>query len=213
MAATMTIAPYDVLLVIDVQNDFVSGGALEVPGGDSIVPVVNRLIGAFAQIVVTQDWHPAGHASFASSHEGAKPFDVVETPYGAQTLWPDHCVQGAPGAQLHEGLDVDSAFLILRKGVNADVDSYSAFTEADGKTTTGLAALLKARGARRVFACGLATDYCVAYSALDARAAGFETFVVDDACRAIDAGGSLDAAWSKMNAAEVWRIQAREVLG
>ncbi len=213
MSPTMTIDADDVLLVIDIQNDFVDDGALAVPGGDSIVPIVNRLVRAFDHVVVTQDWHPQGHASFASSHEGAKPFDVVKMPYGEQVLWPDHCVQGAPGAQLHEGLDVDAAFLILRKGVNPNVDSYSAFTEADGKTTTGLAALLEARGARRVFACGLATDYCVAYSALDARAAGFETFVVDDACRAIDAGGSLEAAWAKMNAAGVWRVQAREILG
>lgn len=213
MSLTMTTDASDALLIIDVQNDFVYGGALAVPGGDSIVPIVNRLAGAFSQVVVTQDWHPEGHASFASSHEGAKPFDVVRLPYGDQVLWPEHCVQGERGAELHDALDVESAFLILRKGVNADIDSYSAFTEADGKTTTGLAALLKARGVRRVFACGLATDYCVAYSALDARAAGFETFVIDDACRAIDAAGSLDAAWAKMNAAGVWRIQAREILG
>ena len=213
MSPRMTIDADDVLLVADIQNDFLPGGALGIAGGDVIVPIVNRLVRAFGQVVVTQDWHPKGHASFASSHEGAKPFDVVKMPYGEQVLWPDHCVQGERGAQLHEALDVDAAFLILRKGVNPKVDSYSAFTEADGKTTTGLAALLKARGARRVFACGLATDYCIAYSAFDARAAGFETFVVDDACRAIDAGGSLDAAWSKMNAAEVWRIQAREILG
>ena len=213
MSPRMTIDADDVLLVADIQNDFLPGGALGIAGGDVIVPIVNRLVRAFGQVVVTQDWHPKGHASFASSHEGAKPFDVVKMPYGEQVLWPDHCVQGERGAQLHEALDVDAAFLILRKGVNPKVDSYSAFTEADGKTTTGLAALLKARGARRVFACGLATDYCIAYSALDARAAGFETFVVDDACRAIDAGGSLDAAWSKMNAAQVWRIQAREILG
>ena len=213
MSPIMTVDADDVLLVIDIQNDFLPGGALSVPGGDLILPVVNRLIRAFVHVVVTQDWHPEGHASFASSHEGAKPFDVVRMPYGEQVLWPDHCVQGAPGAQLHRALDVDAAFLILRKGVNAEVDSYSAFTEADGKTTTGLAALLKARGARRVFACGLATDYCVAYSALDARAAGFDTFVIEDACRAIDAGGSLEAAWSKMNAAGVWRVQAREILG
>lgn len=211
----MTLRPdgNDALLIIDVQNDFVAGGALAVPGGETVVPLVNRLAGAFSHVVVTQDWHPPGHASFASSHEGAKPFDVVSMPYGDQVLWPEHCVQGEPGAALHSGLDVESAFLILRKGANADVDSYSAFTEADGRTTTGLAALLKARGVRRIFACGLATDYCVAYSALDARAAGFETFVVDDACRAIDADGSLDAAWARMNAAGVWRIQAREILG
>lgn len=212
---TLTLRPdgHDALLIIDVQNDFVAGGALAVPGGETVVPLVNRLAGAFSHVVVTQDWHPPGHASFASSHEGAKPFDVVSMPYGDQVLWPEHCVQGEPGAALHSGLDVESAFLILRKGANADVDSYSAFTEADGRTTTGLAALLKARGVRRIFACGLATDYCVAYSALDARAAGFETFVVDDACRAIDADGSLDAAWARMNAAGVWRIQAREILG
>jgi len=209
----MAIDTTDVLLVIDVQNDFLPGGALAVPDGDAVVPLINRLIAAFDQVVVTQDWHPRGHASFASSHPDAKPFDVVATPYGDQTLWPDHCVQGAPGAALHEALAVDSALLILRKGANPTIDSYSAFTEADGRTTTGLAALLKARGARRVFACGLATDFCVAYSALDARAAGFETFVIDDACRAIDAGGSLAAAWAKMNAAQVWRIQAREILG
>lgn len=213
MSPIITIDADDVLLVIDIQNDFVRGGALAVPGGDSIVPVVNRLVRTFAHVVVTQDWHPEGHASFASSHEGAKAFDVVRMPYGEQVLWPEHCVQGAPGAELHEALDVESAFLILRKGVKADIDSYSAFTEADGKTTTGLAALLKARGARRVFACGLATDYCVAHSALDARAAGFDTFVIDDACRAINSNGSLEAAWAKMNAAQVWRIQAREILG
>ena len=213
MASKMPISASDVLLVIDIQNDFLTGGALAVPDGEAIVPLVNRLIKAFPQVVVTQDWHPEGHVSFASSHDGAKPFDVVQFPHGDQALWPDHCVQGAPGAALHEALDVDAACLILRKGVNAKMDSYSAFTEADGKTTTGLAPLLKARGARRLFACGLATDYCVAYSALDARAAGFETFVVDDACRAIDAGGSLEAAWAKMNAAQVWRIQAREILG
>jgi nicotinamidase/pyrazinamidase len=212
MALAMTIDSGDALLIIDVQNDFVDGGALAAPEGGSIVPIVNRLAAAFPEVVVTQDWHPPGHASFASSHEGAKPFDVVQMPYGEQVLWPEHCVQGEPGADLHAGLDVGSAFLILRKGANAAVDSYSAFTEADGKTT-GLAALMKARGVRRIFACGLATDYCVAYSALDARAAGFETFVVDDACRAIDAGGSLEGAWARMNAAGVWRIQAREILG
>jgi len=212
MSPRITIDADDVLLVVDVQYDFLPGGALAVADGDAIVPLVNRLIGVFDQVVVTQDWHPQGHASFASSHQGAKPFDVVRTPYGAQALWPDHCVRGQPGARLHAALDVDAAFLILRKGVNAAVDSYSAFAEADGNST-GLAALLAARGARRVFACGLATDYCVAYSALDARAAGFETFVIDDACRAIDANGSLEAAWAKMNAAQVWRIQAREILG
>jgi nicotinamidase/pyrazinamidase len=213
MSATLRTDANDALLVIDVQNDFVDGGALAVPDGAAIVPTVNRLIRNFAQVALTQDWHPAGHASFASSHPGAKPFDVATLAYGEQTLWPDHCVQGSPGSWLHAALDVEAAFLILRKGSNAGVDSYSAFTEADRKTTTGLAALLKARGVRRVFACGLATDYCVAYSALDARSAGFDAFVIDDACRAIDVGGSLDAAWAKMNAAGVWRVQSREILG
>jgi nicotinamidase/pyrazinamidase len=213
MSASIAIDADDVLLAIDMQYDFLPGGALGVPGGDSIVPIVNRLVSAFTQVVFTQDWHPEDHVSFAASHDGAKSFDVVKQPYGDQVLWPKHCVQGEPGAELHEGLDVDAAFLVLRKGANAGMDSYSAFTEADGKTTTGLAAMLKARGARRVFACGLATDFCVAHSALDARLAGFETFVVEDACRAIDADGSLEGAWAKMNAAGVWRIQSREILG
>jgi nicotinamidase/pyrazinamidase len=203
----------DALLVIDVQNDFLPGGALAVADGDAIVPLIDRLSRAFENVVVTQDWHPAGHASFASSHAEAKPFDIVELPYGNQVLWPDHCVQGSSGARVHFALEAqDRAFAILRKGANAMVDSYSAFTEADG-LTTGLAALLRARGIERVFACGLATDFCVAYSALDARAAGFETFVIDDACRAIDADGSLAAAWERMEAAGVRKIQAREILG
>ena len=213
MSPTMSISASDALLIVDVQNDFVDGGALPVRGGGWIVSLVNRLAAVFTQVVVTQDWHPRGHASFASSHPGAKPFDVAPMPYGDQVLWPDHCVQGTPGAELHAGLDVGAAFLILRKGANAAIDSYSAFTEADGKTTTGLAALLEARGVRRVFVCGLATDFCVAYSALDARLAGFATLVVEDACRAIDANGSLEAAWAKMNGAGVRRIQAFEILG
>lgn len=213
MPTPIAINSKDVLLVIDVQNDFLPGGALAVAGGDAIVPLLNRLVRTFDNVVITQDWHPLGHASFAASHDGAKPFDVVALPYGAQTLWPDHCVQGSSGARLHAELDVDSALLILRKGANPAIDSYSAFTEADRKTTTGLAAMLHARGLTRVFACGLATDYCVAHSAVDARAAGFETFVIEDACRAIDADGSLDAAWARMNSAGVWRIQAHEILG
>ena len=202
----------DALIVVDVQNDFVRGGALAVPDGEAILPLVNRLIGAFAQVVVTQDWHPPGHASFASSHPGAKPFDMIAAPYGSQVLWPDHCVQGAPGAALVAGLAVDSAFLVLRKGIHPAVDSYSAFLEADGKTTTGLGALLGARGVRRVFVCGLATDFCVAFTALDARIAGFETFVVEDACRAIDANGSLAAARTRMDAIGVRRIASAALL-
>ncbi len=211
MPEQISIGPKDVLLVIDVQNDFMPGGALGVADGDAVVPLVNAIAKQFANVVLTQDWHPDGHASFASSHDGAKPFQTLAMPYGPQTLWPDHCLQGSEGAALHDGLAIDHAMLIIRKGYNPQVDSYSAFTEADGKTSTGLAALLQAKGIARVFACGLATDYCVAYSALDARSLGFESFVIEDACRAIDADGSLDAAWARMNAAEVWRIQSREI--
>ena len=213
MADTLAPRDADALLVVDVQNDFVRGGALAVPDGEAIVPLANRLIGAFAQVALTQDWHPAGHGSFASSHPGAKPFETIAMPYGPQVLWPDHCVQGSFGAALVDGLAVDSAFLVLRKGIHAAVDSYSAFVEADGKTTTGLGALLEARGVARVFICGLATDFCVAFSSVDARAAGFETFVVEDACRAIDANGSLAAAWARMDAAGVRRIASAALLG
>jgi len=210
--SAITIDEKDVLLAIDLQADFMPGGALAVADGDAVVPVVNALARRFAHVVVTQDWHPAGHASFATSHVGAKPFEVRRLAYGDQVLWPDHCVRGTAGAALHPDLAIDLAFLILRKGMHANVDSYSAFVEADGKTTTGLAALLKSRGAKRVFACGLATDYCVAFSALDGRAAGFDAFVIEDACRAIDANDSLADAWAKMNAAEVWRVQSAEIL-
>ncbi len=212
MPSAITISDQDVLLAIDLQADFMPGGALAVEDGDTILPLINALARRFANVAVTQDWHPAAHASFASVHEGAAPFQSKRLDYGEQTLWPDHCVQGTAGAELHPDLALDAAFLILRKGMHPGVDSYSAFVEADGKTTTGLAALLKARGVKRIFACGLATDYCVAFSALDARAAGFEAFVIEDACRAIDANNSLDAAWARMNAAEVWRIQSRELL-
>ena len=211
MTARFSIGASDILLAIDMQNDFMPGGALGVAEGDAIVPLVNRLATKFANVALTQDWHPAGHSSFASSHPGAKPFETTTMPYGAQVLWPDHCVQGSAGARLHDDLNIPHALLILRKGVNRNVDSYSAFTEADRITTTGLAALLKARGVKRVFLCGLATDFCVGWSALDARAAGFETFVIEDACRAIDANGSLDAAWKAMEAAGVRRVIAAEV--
>ncbi len=161
----------------------------------------------FVNVVLTQDWHPPGHVSFASSHPGARPFEVIETPYGSQALWPDHCVQGSPGAALHERLASDRAILILRKGCRRAVDSYSAFAEADRETSTGLAGFLRDRGVRRVFVCGLATDYCVAWSACDARANGFATLVIEDACRAIDANGSLAQAWAKMEAAGAVRIR------
>jgi nicotinamidase/pyrazinamidase len=212
MADALAARNEDALIVVDVQNDFVRGGALAAPDGEAIVPLVNRLTTAFAQVVLTQDWHPPGHASFASSHPGAKRFDVIAMPYGPQVLWPDHCVQGSHGAALVAGLAVDSALLVLRKGIHAAVDSYSAFLEADRKPT-GLGALLSARSVGRVFVCGLATDFCVAFTALDARAAGFETFVVEDACRAIDANGSLAAAWARMDAAGVRRIASTALLG
>ncbi len=211
MASSISINSQDVLLAIDLQADFMPGGALAVAGGDEIVPLINRLASRFEHVVVTQDWHPQGHASFASTHEGAKPFESKRLEFGDQILWHDHCVQGTPGAALHPDLAVDLAFLILRKGMHPGIDSYSAFVEADGKTTTGLAALLKARQVKRVFACGLATDFCVAHSALDARGAGFATFVIEDACRAIDANGSLSEAWARMTAAGVGRIQSSEI--
>jgi nicotinamidase/pyrazinamidase len=212
MPAKMAIGDQDVLLVVDVQNDFMPGGALAVGAGDAIVPLVNRLAQCFANVVLTQDWHPKGHISFASSHPGAKPFGTIAAPYGEQALWPDHCVQGSVGAALHADLAIDHAILILRKGFNRAIDSYSAFMEADRKTATGLAGYFREKSIRRIFVCGLATDYCVAWSALDARAAGFETFVIDDACRAIDANGSLARAWAEMEAAEVKRIQSADIL-
>ncbi len=212
MPATILLDDHDALLVMDLQADFMPGGALAVGEGDAVVPLANALIERFPHVVVTQDWHPPGHASFASTHAAA-PFATKRLHYGEQTLWPDHCVQGTAGAALHPALATDAAFLILRKGMHRGVDSYSAFVEADGVTTTGLAALLHARGIRRVFACGLATDFCVAYSALDAHKAGFDAFVVEDACRAIDAAGSLQKAWARMEASGVRRIGSEAILG
>ena len=199
------------LLVIDVQNCFLPGGSLAVKDGEKIVPIINRIAKGFANVVMTQDWHTAGQVSFASSHAGKKPFETVDLPYGKQVLWPDHCVQGTDGASLSKDLVVPKAELIIRKGFHHDVDSYSAFTEADGKTTTGLAAYLKARDVKQLFLAGLATDFCVAWSALDARKAGFETYVVEDACRGIDIQGSVAKAWADMAAAGVKRIQSADI--
>ena len=193
----------DVLLIIDVQNDFCPGGALAVPEGDAIVPAVNRLARDFAHVVLTQDWHPPGHSSFASAHPGTPPFATIEMPYGPQILWPDHCVQGTPGAAFHAMLDAPRAELVLRKGYHPAIDSYSAFRENDRKTVTGLAAYLKERGFTRVTLCGLATDFCVLYSALDAVAAGFAATVMLDACRGIDIDGSLARALDEMRRAGV----------
>ena len=200
-----------VLLVIDVQNCFLPGGSLAVKDGDQVVPVINRIAKHFANVVMTQDWHTAGHVSFASSHSGKKPFEMIDLNYGKQVLWPDHCVQGTDGAALSKDLNIPQAALILRKGFHKDVDSYSAFTEADGKTSTGLAKYLEARGLRRVFVAGLATDFCVAWSALDARKAGFETYVIEDACRGIDTQGSLAKAWVDMDKAGVKRVQSSDI--
>ena len=208
----MPISPRTALLVIDVQNDFTPGGRLAVPEGDLIVPLINRLAGQFKQVVIAQDWHPAGHASFASSHPGRQPYDVIQLPYGEQTLWPDHCIQGSHGADFHSGLNLPHAQLIIRKGCNPDIDSYSAFLEADRATTTGLAGYLKERGIDTVYMVGLALDFCVMFSALDARAAGFNTFVVLDACRAIDMNGSLASAIERMQVAGVGLIQSTELL-
>jgi nicotinamidase/pyrazinamidase len=193
----------EALLIVDVQNDFCPGGALAVPRGDEIVPAVNRLARSFAHVVLTQDWHPRGHASFASTHPGKRPFDAIEVSYGTQTLWPDHCVQGTQGAAFHPNLDVPHAELVLRKGFRSAIDSYSAFRENDRRTATGLAGYLKERGVERITLCGLATDFCVAFSAIDARQAGFEVSVVTSACRAIDIDGSLARAMRSMSEAGV----------
>ncbi|WP_315706907.1 MULTISPECIES: bifunctional nicotinamidase/pyrazinamidase [unclassified Bradyrhizobium] len=196
----------DLLLVIDIQNDFCPGGALAVGDGDAVVPIVNRIAQQFDHVALTQDWHPAGHGSFASSHPGAAPFETTAMPYGPQTLWPDHCVQGTPGAAFHARLDTDRAQLIIRKGFRRAIDSYSAFFENDKITPTGLAGYLRERGLARVFLAGLATDFCVHYSAMDARRLGFEAVVIDAGCRAIDLGGSLARAYAEMGEAGVLRI-------
>jgi len=196
----------DLLLIIDVQNDFCPGGALAVADGDAVVPVVNRLAERFDHVVLTQDWHPAGHSSFATSHPGAASFETVTMSYGQQTLWPDHCLQGSAGAAFHPELAVDRAELIVRKGFRPGIDSYSAFYENDRSTPTGLAGYLRERGLRRIFLAGLATDFCVHYSAVDARRLGFDTVLVEAGCRAINLAGSLDAAFAAMSAAGVQRV-------
>ena len=199
------------LIIIDAQYGFMPGGGLAVADGDAVVPVINRIAPRFANLVLTQDWHPADHISFAANHPGRAPFETITLPYGEQVLWPTHCVQGTRDAALHDDLRVPQAQLIIRKGFHRDVDSYSAFMEADRRTSTGLAAYLKARGITKLYLCGLATDYCVAWSAQDARAAGFEAAVIEDACRAIDLNGSLARAWADMAAAGVGRVQSTDI--
>lgn len=193
----------EALVVIDVQNDFCPGGALAVTGGDEIIPVVNALIRQFDTVVLTQDWHPAGHSSFASSHAGRQPFETIDMYYGQQTLWPDHCVQGTPGAMFHKGLVWNKGQVVIRKGFQHSIDSYSAFKENDRTTPTGLGGYLRELGIDGITLVGLATDYCVAFSALDARDEGFDVTVRLDACRAIDLGGSLETMLDKMREAGV----------
>jgi nicotinamidase/pyrazinamidase len=202
---------HSALLIVDVQNCFVSGGSLAVPHGEDVVPVINRLAGLFATVVATQDWHTPHHVSFASSHAGKKPYETIELAYGTQVLWPDHCVMGTDGAKLVHGLDTIKAQLVIRKGFHQGLDSYSAFVEADHRTATGLAGYLRERHIRQVFICGLATDFCVAWTALDAHSAGFDTAVIEDACRGIDLHGSLAAAWESMTAAGVHRIRSADL--
>ena len=199
------------LIVVDVQNCFLDGGTLAVKGGNEVVPVINKLSSAFENIVITQDWHTAGHASFASTHAGKKPFETTKLSYGTQVLWPDHCVQGTEDAALSKDLKLPTAQIIIRKGFHKDMDSYSAFEEADHKTATGLAGYLKQRGIKTVYLTGLATDFCVAWTAMDARKAGVEVYVIEDATRAIDLNGSLAAAWKQMTAKGVKRIQSNQV--
>jgi nicotinamidase/pyrazinamidase len=203
----------DVLLVIDVQNDFCDGGALPVPGGQQVVPVINRMAGLFRHLILSQDWHPRDHHSFASQHPGKAPYETVPTAHGEQILWPDHCVQGSMGAAFHEHLHPDNAELILRKGFRKDIDSYSAFRENDRLTQTGLTGYLRERGLGRIFIAGLAYDYCVRFSAIDSMRAGFETYVVEDACRAVDMEGSVASTEYDFNEAGVRRIQSSLLKG
>jgi nicotinamidase/pyrazinamidase len=193
LAAARSIGDTDVLIVVDIQNDFCPDGALAVPHGDDVVPIVNRLAREFSNVVLTQDWHPPGHLSFASAHRGRAPYETIIAPYGPQVLWPDHCVQGTRGAEFHKKLDIPHAGLVVRKGIDRTIDSYSALYENDRTTPTGLAGYLRERGMQRLFLAGLAFDFCVRYSAEDAVREGFTVFVIEDACRGIDVDGSVAA--------------------
>jgi nicotinamidase/pyrazinamidase len=209
----MQIDSNDVLLVIDVQNDFCPGGALAVPHGDELIAPIHRIAPRFQHIILTQDWHPPNHSSFATSHPGKQPYDSIELAYGTQTLWPPHCVQGTVGADFHPSLDLTRAELILRKGFRPQIDSYSAFFENDRSTPTGLAGYLRERGFARVFLAGLAYDYCVGYSALDARRLGFQAFILRDASRAIDLNGSVASIEGEFARAGVDVIDSAELSG
>ena len=212
MTKTVTVNERDVLLVVDIQNDFCPGGALAVPRGDEVVAPINLLAGNFAHVVLTQDWHPPGHLSFASSHPGRRPFDTIMAPYGPQVLWPDHCVQGTKGAEFREDLYIPHAELVLRKGYRRGIDSYSAFCENDRKTPTGLAGYLRERGFERIFLAGLAFDFCVRYSAEDARREGFGVIVVEDCCRAIDLEGSAAATRESLQALDAVCVTADRIV-
>jgi len=203
----------DALIVVDVQNDFCPGGRLPVPLGDEVVAPVNQLIARFDHVILTQDWHPPSHSSFASAHPGTRPYDIFEAAYGPQTLWPDHCVQGSPGAEFHPALVATKAELVVRKGYHREIDSYSAFFENDRMTPTGLGGYLRERGFRRLYLAGLALDYCVAWSAEDARRLGFEVVVVEDACRALDVAGSKAEALARLDRAGVGRVAAAALGG
>lgn len=209
----MQITAHDALIVIDVQNDFCRGGALAVPGGDAVIAPILKIAPRFEHIVLTQDWHPAGHSSFASSHPGKKAYDQIRLSYGLQTLWPDHCVQGTKGSEFHAALKLPQAEHTVRKGFRPEIDSYSAFFENDRKTSTGLADYLRAHGLARVFLAGLAYDYCVGYSALDARRLGFSTFVVRDACRAINLHGSMALMEVEFALAGVGLVESGQLSG
>ena len=202
----------DALIVVDVQNCFIPGGSLAVSKGNEIIPLINTIAKGFQNVVLTQDWHTPGHISFASAHVGKKPFETIKLPYGNQVLWPDHCVQGTDGAAIHKDIAIPHAQLVIRKGFNPKVDSYSAFIEADGKIKTGLDGYLKQRGIKTVYVVGLATDFCVAWTALDARKLGLKAVVIEDACRGIDNNGSLAKAWTAMAKAGVKRVQSGDVL-
>jgi nicotinamidase/pyrazinamidase len=210
---TIAIQPEDVLVVVDMQYDFLPGGSLAVSGGDEIVPLINQLATRFRNVVLTQDWHPKDHISFASQHPGKAPFETIELDYGSQVLWPDHCVWATRGAEVSADLNIPHAQLIIRKGYNRQIDSYSGFQEADRETLTGLAGYLNERDVGRLYVVGLATDFCVAWTALDGAAGGFDVTVIEDATRAIDANGSLQKAWADMAEAGVARVMSREILG
>jgi nicotinamidase/pyrazinamidase len=203
--------PGDALLVIDVQNDFCPGGRLAVAEGDQVVPIINALAQRFDHVILTQDWHPARHISFATTHPGKKPFKSIQAPYGPQTLWPEHCLQNSPGAAFHPALDIPHAELILRKGFRGHIDSYSAFLENDHFTSTGLAGYLRERGLERLFLCGLAYDFCVRYSAVDGHNLGFETIVIEDASRPVGLAGSVEDTNADLAALGIRRMKAQEL--